>query len=139
MASGYLSLIGHLVGTHTPAFAQVYDAKLRQLAASTEELSAAEARDLFHGAHMPTMHETMVDCPVEQQQQRPKLPQQQPAGGMGPPPAKRPRGEQQQPPRSAAAAAAAAPPPQAVKGGGKGAPPGKGGPPRRRYGQKWKP
>ena len=145
VASGYLSLIGHLVGTHTPAFAQVYDAKLTQLAACTEELSAAEARDLFHGAHMPTMHETMVDCPVEQQQQRPKLPQQQPAqrqqpaGGGGPPPAKRPRGEQQQPPRSAAAAAAAAPPPQAVKGGGKGASSGKGGPPRRRYGQKWKP
>ena len=66
VASGYLSHIMYLVGGRTPAFAQVYDAKLRQLAASTEELSAAEARDLFHGAHLPTMHETMVDCPIEQ-------------------------------------------------------------------------
>ena len=147
MASGYLSLIGHLVGTHTPAFAQVYDAKLGQLAASTEELSAAEARDLFHGAHLPTMHETMVDCPVEQQQQKPKLPQQQraqrqqPAGGGGPPPAKRPREEQQQPPRGVAAV----PPPKADKGGGKGGAPGEGAPgkgaprPRGRRGQPWKP
>ena len=92
MASGYLSLIGHLVGSHTPAFAQVYDAKLRQLAASTEELSAVEARDLFHGAHMPTMHETMVDCPVEQQPPRAAAaappPKADKGGGKGAPPGK---------------------------------------------------
>ena len=67
MASGYLSLVSHLVAGRSPAFAQVYDVKLRQYAASTEEMSAAEARDLFHGTHLATMHETMVDCPVGQQ------------------------------------------------------------------------
>ena len=36
VAAGYLSIMGHLVGGRTLAFAQVYDAKLRQLAASTE-------------------------------------------------------------------------------------------------------
>ena len=68
VASGYLSLVSHLVVGRSPAFAQVYDAKLRQYAASTEEMSAAEARELFHGAHLTTMHEAMVDCPVGQQQ-----------------------------------------------------------------------
>ena len=75
VASRYLSHLTHLVGGRTPAFAQVYDLKIRQLAAATEELSAADARDLFHGPHGPTMHETMLDCPVEQQQQKPKQPQ----------------------------------------------------------------
>ena len=144
VASGYLSLVSHLVAGRSPAFAQVYDTKLRQYAASTEEMSAAEARALFHGTHLATLHEAMVDCPVEQQQQRQQqkpaqqqpAQRQQPAGGGGPPPAKRPREEQQQPP----CGVAAAPPPKADKGGGKGCPPGKGSPPRHRpTGQKWKP
>ena len=145
MASGYLSLISHLVAGRTPAFAQVYDAKLRQHAASTEEMSAAEARDLFHGTHLPTIHETMVDCPIVQQQgpahQHPAQRQQQ-AGGMGPPPAKRQRQEQRQPPRGVAAV----PPPKAEKGGGKGGASGKGAPgkgnrrPRAdKRGGQWKP
>ena len=70
VACGYLSLITHLVAGCTPTFAQVYDTNLRQHAASTEEMSAAEARDLFRGAHLATLHEAMIDCPVEQQQQR---------------------------------------------------------------------
>ena len=61
VASGYLSLICHLVASRSPTFAQVYDTKLRQHAASTEEMSAAEARDLFHGQHLPTVHEAIVD------------------------------------------------------------------------------
>ena len=68
VASGYLSLICHLVASRNPAFAQVYDAKLRQHAASTEEMSVADARDLFHGQHLPTIHETIVDCLIVQQQ-----------------------------------------------------------------------
>ena len=145
VASGYLSLMSHLVAGRSPTFAMVYDAKLRKHAASTEEMSAAEARDLFHGTHFPTMHEAMVDCPIVQQQgpahQQPAQ-RQQPAGGMGPPPAKRQRQEQQQPPRGVAAV----PPPKADKGGGKGGAPGKGAPgkgaprPRNnRRGAPWKP
>ena len=145
VASGYLSLTTHLVAGRTPTFAQVYNTKLRQYAASTEELSAAEARSLFHGAHLATMHEAMVDCPIVQQQgpahQQPAQ-RQQPAGGVGPPPAKRQRQEQQQPPRGVAAV----PPPKADKGGGKGGAPGKGAPgkgaprPRNnRRGAPWKP
>ena len=110
VASGYPSHLRQLAGGRTPDFAQVYNVKLRLLAVATEELSAAEARDLFHGPHGPTMHETMLNCPVEQQQkQKQKQPQQQPAqrqppsggGGRGGQlPAKRPREEQQQPARA---------------------------------------
>lgn len=145
VASGYLSLITHLVASRSPTFAQVYDAKLRQYAASTEEMSAAEARDLFHGQHLPTIHEAIVDCPMDRQQ---GLTHQQPAprpqmpGGMGPPPAKRQRQEQRQPPRSVASV----PAPKSEKGGGKGGAPGKGshgkGGRRPRSGQRggqWKP
>ena len=145
VASGYLSLITHLVASRNPTFAQLYDMKLRQHAASTEEMSAIDARDLFHGQHLPTVHDTIVDCPVGHQQgpayQQPAQRQQQP-GSMGPPPAKRQRQDQQQPPRGVAAV----PPPRAEKGGGKGGASGKGAPGKggrraradRRGGQ-WKP
>jgi hypothetical protein len=145
VASGYLSLITHLVASRNPTFAQLYDMKLRQHAASTEEMSAIDARDLFHGQHLPTVHDTIVDCPVGHQQgpayQQPAQRQQQP-GSMGPPPAKRQRQDQQQPPRGVAAV----PPPKAEKGGGKGGASGKGAPgkggrrPRAdRRGGQWKP
>ena len=145
VASGYLSLITHLVASRSPTFAQVYDAKLRQQAASTEEMSAADARDLFHGQHLPTIHEAIVDCPIDRQQglaHQQTAPRQQQTGGMGPPPAKRQRQDQRQPPRSVAPV----PAPKAEKGGGKAGAPGKGAPGkggrRPRGGQRggqWKP